>query len=1697
MPIIELPNGQEAEFPDGMSKADMLAAIHRKFPEYAPKAGATPAAAVAAPAAPAEEPSLWERTKSTVGEVASSAADALIGIPASLVDAVSGPNPDGVMGEVSKRGELGPEAVPGNVGPYSREGWERVKQRQADEPLDPRLAGIKPGDAVARAEQEAAMRPDANAAAERVRERAPRDNANDQMQESMYSAANLAGNTGENVRNVAASLLKIGPTTIKGGADITRLFTGDAVGVDLSELMENGMKSTDRLVASARMNEQHREFQQLMGDDSAGVGDLFGYMIDNPAIMLDAGITTIGSMFLPAGAAKLGVMGARGAGLGQAGVGRAAAGASGTAVAAQNAGDTFTDDALANSSIEDRNKAAMVSAALTVLSGMAFKGGAEGEIAKRMAGELKAGRTTVDAVKGYIKSALNEGAQETGEELGGILGKSAALLEAPNMNSAVKQLAFTGTLGAMFGAATHGSSAGVQQDDGSAAAERARQDALGQWNTNGLTDSRASGNAAPSWQEATARREPSLDDIASATSVDAAIAAATAVASAPAKASPYPTASEIDALESGTGLLAAAAGPRIPVNDLEGIDLTAGQPDPDAPAVWRARPETAQPANLPEMAISTEEGADWYPFPPESNTLGLPRAEMPQIKAEHRGAMVNFLNARGIAHEQVDIDANDLKPTQREFSVSKVQKAIDYVGGNRSILVSSDGHVLDGHHQWMASAEKGEPVKAIRLDAPIAQLLDTVREFPSAGVDTASAAPAAPAEPTSALEAARDKHQRQDDAVRAATESLEKRKSTGGQRARDRLKGTNPFLGFLASHGVAMDDRSDTGGEKGRKGGVMVPGYGPLYRRSGKRLDELANLAREAGFLTQQDIDDATDNGGTRKLADMIQRAVQGKEVIRPAGLLDAVAPSADQRLLGEARRLGIDVKDKTGDQLYDAVTAAHEAEEGRREATGAATVDEQDDIDSYSATISDQLLLDADIPLDGGIPSNNLTDEEIDAIFGIQTAEGARADSGQAEGGTAATEGESAARPDAPIQEAESLLTSYTPAEVLERDAAARTAEKDSQAEADRLERERKADQLAREKNQRIAGTVDDFQLGQSAEEAIAGQRSIFDAPPAVAPTASKSSRNPIDELMAMEEEAGEGFKKNDRAISIIKAASQGLAPEAKGKVTRALNKYTKVQRDGTVLVDSRLYGELGELFGWVEYMLTDAIDAAAAPAAAPAPTPLQKEVERAKEGTQLANATAPEHVIGVDDRELAEISEEFKQFQRSMMEGDQPITNIFVKPKKKDIVRLAEKVAATGKLWDLKESAAYRKKTDERDALVKKKKPVPKQLAKEIADFEVLYLPHAAKLYEEAQPVIEEWKAHARAQGADPKQRAANSQKIVLSFFDLSGEWSRPWEEAGYEVHRFDIQDDPEVGDVNNFSVEFFSDWFDQFEGRDIHAILAACPCTDFASSGNKWFAAKDSDGRTVSSVKLVHQTLRTIEFFKPAIWSLENPVGRIEKLGGLPPWRLSFDPNHLGDTYTKKTLIWGRFNADLPIAPVEPVEGSKMWKLYGGKSMATKNARSETPEGFSYGFFMANNAIDHPALAIHGKYDRLDRTLIEQAVAEGLTESQISEVVDDFYYMDLDDDKANDAIRVLIAEERDAAEEREREAAAAAAEEVDHLANIPRAFLKKVKVPVDVYIEDEARWETVDIAADKALKSVNEDITNLEDMLKCMKG
>lgn len=146
-----------------------------------------------------------------------------------------------------------------------------------------------------------------------------------------------------------------------------------------------------------------------------------------------------------------------------------------------------------------------------------------------------------------------------------------------------------------------------------------------------------------------------------------------------------------------------------------------------------ARRENPQGSGVSDQGSEQKPAnSEWVIFPPESGTLGIPRAEMPQVKGEHRGALIAFLKAQGIDYTTHDMDAEAIKPTQAEFSLKKAARWGEVRDGvDRSVLVSSDGYILDGHHQWIAALAAGESVQAIEFNAPIKELLFAVHQFPS------------------------------------------------------------------------------------------------------------------------------------------------------------------------------------------------------------------------------------------------------------------------------------------------------------------------------------------------------------------------------------------------------------------------------------------------------------------------------------------------------------------------------------------------------------------------------------------------------------------------------------------------------------------------------------------------------------------------------------------------------------------------------------------------------------------------------------------------------------------------------------------------------------------------------------------------------------------------------------------------------
>lgn len=241
-----------------------------------------------------------------------------------------------------------------------------------------------------------------------------------------------------------------------------------------------------------------------------------------------------------------------------------------------------------------------------------------------------------------------------------------------------------------------------------------------------------------------------------------------------------------------------------------------------------------------------------------------------------------------------------------------------------------------------------------------------------------------------------------------------------------------------------------------------------------------------------------------------------------------------------------------------------------------------------------------------------------------------------------------------------------------------------------------------------------------------------------------------------------------------------------------------------------------------------------------------------------------------------------------------------------------------------------------------------------------------------DEASARLDAWKAEAKRLG----KTGVNKNKVVISLFDYTGQWSQPWRDAGYQVIQHDIKTGSDI-----LLDEFMWNQVEEMrqEGLEIYGVLSACPCTTYAGSGARWWESlhdKESpetlakvfgDNALVTGAKsaleynnmLVDATRDMVAKANPSGFHvLENPIGRIQKETGLPKPTMRFHPHNFADPYTKRTQLFGDFDTDLPTANVDPVEGSKMQSKLRGSDPQGKEDRSTTPEGFSYAFFMAND-------------------------------------------------------------------------------------------------------------------------------------------
>lgn len=219
---------------------------------------------------------------------------------------------------------------------------------------------------------------------------------------------------------------------------------------------------------------------------------------------------------------------------------------------------------------------------------------------------------------------------------------------------------------------------------------------------------------------------------------------------------------------------------------------------------------------------------------------------------------------------------------------------------------------------------------------------------------------------------------------------------------------------------------------------------------------------------------------------------------------------------------------------------------------------------------------------------------------------------------------------------------------------------------------------------------------------------------------------------------------------------------------------------------------------------------------------------------------------------------------------------------------------------------------------------------------------------------------------------------KKTILDLCGGCGAWSRPYKEAGYEVHVLTLPE-YDVRICRLSSTDKQLEFINQKTGegllisvQDVYGILAAPPCTEFS-------IAKAGKPRDFAGAMDIVQACMQIVWFCRAygplqFWALENPRGFLRQFLGKPAF--TFEQWQFGELRKKPTDIWGYFNTPKETVrrmPFKMVDNSRAgvenWSvtecppehrqyIAQFKGEAKRAAfRAITPRGFAAAFFKAN--------------------------------------------------------------------------------------------------------------------------------------------
>ncbi len=190
-------------------------------------------------------------------------------------------------------------------------------------------------------------------------------------------------------------------------------------------------------------------------------------------------------------------------------------------------------------------------------------------------------------------------------------------------------------------------------------------------------------------------------------------------------------------------------------------------------------------------------------------------------------------------------------------------------------------------------------------------------------------------------------------------------------------------------------------------------------------------------------------------------------------------------------------------------------------------------------------------------------------------------------------------------------------------------------------------------------------------------------------------------------------------------------------------------------------------------------------------------------------------------------------------------------------------------------------------------------------------------------------------------------NKDKTILDLCGGTGSWSRPYQDAGYDVRVVTLPDN----DVRDF-----------IPPMNVYGILAAPPCDEFSIA--KHFHGKGNYSHNfIKGLEVLSACCRIILVANPKFWALENPANGLMRRWMLEP-TMVFSPWEYGDNYQKSTAIWGNFKVPPPTVMDKPDGVKKFSMLHSNEifpeyygTYTRQERRAITPPGFANAFFNAN--------------------------------------------------------------------------------------------------------------------------------------------